>query len=358
MASRDTESGFQTPASKKRKALESPSLLPASQSTMPLSSCKNRTPLIVKGIDPKYNSQLRIMNELRQYHPSLRVFQLKQSQNGWIFIGDTPKDFAILQSEPKMQQVFGKNVQVSLPKSYHSADATKGKVLVFKGVSANVTIDDFKELLEFNKITVAEAERTTSKRSGGDLPYIKIKCDDPKQAEALILQGFICQKTSIILKVEKFRTTPSTQQCCKCQGFGHKAPNCTQKPKCVVCGEAHSHKNCPNKDKRKPHVANYKGCPAYKDQAFRQHMVQKQVSHASILKQASPPPPPPSNIFNLTAKQIISLVTNMVIQVAVPQLCTKNLPPKQVQVKSDLSRQIAETAKKCLGVSIERQRSV
>ena len=45
----------------------------------------------------------------------------------------------------------------------------------------------------------------------------------------------------------------------------------------------------------------------------------------------------------------------MVIQVALPQLCTKNLPEKQVQVKSDLSRQIAETAKKCLGVSIKRK---
>ena len=81
------------------------------------------------------------------------------------------------------------------------------------------------------------------------------------------------------------------------------------------------------------------------------HVVQKQVSYASILKQASPPPP--SNTFNFTAEQIVSLVTNVVIQVALPQLCTKNLPEKQVQVKSDLSRQIAETAKKCLGVSIE-----
>ena len=61
----------------------------------------------------------------------------------------------------------------------------------------------------------------------------------------------------------------------------------------------------------------------------------------------------PSNTFNFTAKQIVSLVTNVVIQVALPQLCTKNLPEKQVQVKSDLSRQIPETAKKCLGVSIE-----
>ena len=85
-----------------------------------------------------------------------------------------------------MQQVLGKNVKVSLPKSYHSADATKGKILVFKGASTNVTIENFKELLEFNKITHAEAERMTSKRTGRDLPFIKIKCDDPKQAKALI----------------------------------------------------------------------------------------------------------------------------------------------------------------------------
>ena len=35
------------------------------------------------------------------------------------------------------------------------------------------------------------------------------------------------------------------------------------------------------------------------------------------------------------------------------QLCTKNLPEKQVHAKSDLSKQIGETAKKCLGVNIE-----
>ena len=198
-----------------------------------------------------------------------------------------------------MQQVFGKNVKVSLPESHHSADATKGKILVFKGVSTNVTIYDFKELLEFNKITHAEAERMTSKRSGRDLPFIKIKCDDPKQAEALISGAFVCQKTGINFKVEEFRTTPSIQQGFKCQDFGYKALNCTKKPKCVVFGEAHSHKNCPNKHKRKPkcancrgpHVANYKGCRAYKDHAFRQHVVQKQVSYSSILKQVSPPPP-------------------------------------------------------------------
>ena len=161
------------------------------------------------------------------------------------------------------------------------------------------------------------------------LPFIKIKSDDPKQAEALLSGGLVCQKTGIIFRVEEFKTTPPILQCFKCQSFGHKALNCTKKEKCVVCGEAHSHKNCPNKEKRKPkcancrgpHVANYRGCPAYKDQAFRQHVVQKQISYASVLKQASPPPT--SNTFSFTAEQIVSLVTNVVIQIAQPQLCTK-----------------------------------
>ena len=183
------------------------------------------------------------------------------------------------------------------------------------------------------------------------MPFIKIKSDKPKQAEALLSGGLVCQKTGIIFRVEESKTTLSILQCFKCQSFGHKALNCTKKEKCVVCGEAHSHKNCPNKEKQKPkcancrgpHVANYRGCPAYKDQAFRQHVVQKQISYASVLKQASPPPT--SNTFNFTVEQIVSLVTKVVIQIAQPQLCTQNLPGKQVQAKSDLSKQIAETAK-------------
>ena len=139
-----SESGFETPASKKRKASVSPCLPPASQPTTQLSSNKNRTPLIATGIDPKFNRQIRIMNELRQYYPSFRAYQIKQTQKGWIFIGDTPKDFAILQSESKVQQVFGPNAKVSLLKSYYSADASKRNVLIFKGVSRNITLDDFK----------------------------------------------------------------------------------------------------------------------------------------------------------------------------------------------------------------------
>ena len=115
--------------------------------------------------------------------------------------------------------------------------------------SVNITNKDFKELLDFNKINHAEPERMKSKRTGKDMPFIKIKSDDPKQAESVISGGLVCQKTGIIFRVEEFKTTPSILQCFKCQGFRHKAPNCTINEKCVACGEAHSHKNCPNKEK-------------------------------------------------------------------------------------------------------------
>ena len=81
-----TEGSFQTPASTKRKASRSPSLPPASQPTTPPSTYKNRTPLIATGIDPEFNTSIRIMSELRQYHPSLRVFQIKQSINQYIYL--------------------------------------------------------------------------------------------------------------------------------------------------------------------------------------------------------------------------------------------------------------------------------
>ena len=106
-----TESGFQTPASKKRKASGSPSLPPVSQPTTPPSSYKNKTPLIATGIDPKFNTPIKIMSELRQYHPNLRVFQIKQTKNGWIFIGDTPKDFAIRRASQKCSKFSGQKLR-------------------------------------------------------------------------------------------------------------------------------------------------------------------------------------------------------------------------------------------------------
>ena len=47
-----------------------------------------------------------------------------------------------------------------------------------------------------------------SKITGKDLPFIKIKSDDPKQAEALLSGGLVCQKTGLILGSRSLRQYP------------------------------------------------------------------------------------------------------------------------------------------------------
>ena len=88
-----------------------------------------------------------------------------------------------------------------------------------------------------------------------------------------VSQNLTCNITGIIYKVEEFRSPVSVQQCWNCQCFGHSAKTCRSKTKCLICGESHHHKGCPNREKKQPkcanckwpHAASYKGCPAYKN---------------------------------------------------------------------------------------------
>ena len=245
-------------------------------------------------------SKANYMSELSHYHPALRVSRVKDLPNqGFLTVGNTPRDVIILQSETKMKACLGKNLKISLPRAYQNKD--KSRTLVVKGVPTEFTDDEFKQVLDHNKIKHAKAERMQSKRDGRKLQMFQLELSDSAEAEALISSNITCLQTGIIFKVEEFRAPISFQQCYNCQHFGHSAKNCQAKTKCVICGEGHSHKGCPNREKQQPkcasckgpHVANYKGCPAYKKQVFRQHVVDNQKSYASILKQNSAPTPQP-----------------------------------------------------------------
>ena len=105
-----------------------------------------------------------------------------------------------------------------------------------------------------------------------------------------------------------------------------------KQPKCANC--------------KGPHVANYKGCPAYKKQVFPQHVVGNQKSYASILKQNSAPPPQlKGDIFSFTANQLAKFVATVAIQIAQPQVCYSNAPKDAVDKKSSLCRRVSEAAK-------------
>ena len=170
-----------------------------------------------------------------------------------------------------MKACLGQNVSASVPKAYQTAKALS-KTLVVKGVPTEVSEKDFKEFLDLNKIIHAKAECLTSKKDGRVLQMFKLEIKDEAEAEALILQNLTCHTTGIIYKVEEFRSPGSVQQCWNCQNFGHSAKTCKSKTKCLICGESHHHKGCPDREKKQPkcadckgpHVASYKGCPAHK----------------------------------------------------------------------------------------------
>ena len=83
------------------------------------------------------------MSELRQYHSSLKVSQIKELPKGdYLVIGDSAQDVAILQSETKMKAALGKNIKVSLPKAFQP-NKTQTNSLAIKGVPTSVTDKNF-----------------------------------------------------------------------------------------------------------------------------------------------------------------------------------------------------------------------
>ena len=62
------------------------------------------------------------MDELRQYHPSLKISRIKELPKGdFIAVGDSMQDVIILQNESKMKAALGKNVKISLPKAFQTS---------------------------------------------------------------------------------------------------------------------------------------------------------------------------------------------------------------------------------------------
>ena len=200
---------------------------------------KNKISMIISGIDKKFKTWRCVMGELRQFHPSLKVSQVKELPQGdLLIIGDSMQDVIILQSENKMKAAPGKNVKVSLPTAYQTSK-THNKILAIKGVPTDITDNEFKEFLDLNKINYAKAERLKSKKDDRVLPIFPLEITDPDEAEALLSQNLMCNVTGIIYKVEDFRQPVSVTQCFNGQSFGHSAKNCRWKQKCQICGESH-----------------------------------------------------------------------------------------------------------------------
>ena len=231
-----------------------------------------------------------------------------------------------------MKVASGQKVKVSLPKAFQT-NKVQTESLAVKEVPTNIAETDFEAFLDLN---------------------------NPDEVEALISQNLVCNVTGIVYKVEEFQALSSIMQCYNCQCFSHSAKTCRSKQKCLIRGENHSHKGCPSRELQKPtcanckgpHVASYNGCPKYKKQAFRQHVVNNQKSYASVVSQNTLPQPQTTQTFTFTAEQLTKFVAKVVIQIAQPQVCYLNPQQDTLDLKSSMCHKVSNTAKTILKIGI------
>ena len=95
-----------------------------------------------------------------------------------------------------------------------------------------------------------------------------------------------------------------------------------------------------------------KGCPEYKKQAFRQHVVNHQKSYAAVVGQNSHSQPETTQTYQFTAEQLTKFVANVAIQIAQPQVCYPNPKQDMLNLKSSMCRKVSTVAKTILGVNI------
>ena len=176
------------------------------------------------------------MDELRQYHPSLKISRVKELPKGdFVAIGDSVQDIIILQNESKIKASLGKSVKIS---------KVQTKSLATKGVPTDIMDIDFKEFLDLNKISYVKAECLKSKKDGRVLPTFRLEISNPTEAEALISQNLVCQVNSIVYEVEEFRSRSATTA----RILVTQLKTVGQSKKCLICGENHTHKGCPNRE--------------------------------------------------------------------------------------------------------------
>ena len=191
---------------KKRKASGSPTLptlqktgsseLPPGTPTRPKPAIiKNKIPVILSGIKAEHKNWRKLLGELRQFHPGLKVSQIKELPKGdFLLIGDSMQDVIILQNESKMKAALGQNVKVSLPKAFQ-INKQQTKSLAVKGVPSDISDSEFKEFLELKKINFAKAECLKSKKDGRVLPIFRLEISDPTEARLFFPKIPTLQKT-------------------------------------------------------------------------------------------------------------------------------------------------------------------
>ena len=155
-------------------------------------------------------------------------------------------------------------------------------------IGLDTSMDELKHEILSQKLEFTSLERIYKGKDKTPTLFIKIAFNLESLPEFLKI-GYQRHR------VKQYIGTP--WQCYRCQGFGHSAPHCRFKPRCLVCSGPHELREC---DQRKnngratqvkcpncqgAHTANYGGCPSYqKAKIIEKIRVEKKLSYRDATK--------------------------------------------------------------------------
>lgn len=186
-------------------------------------------------------------------------------------------------SETKIQIYLEKNYRTVIQKfdsckrNYYTYQlkSAKGLIVVIKGIDSSVPIDEIKSALELEGFEVKSIHNILNKNKVPQpLFRVEISFNSSQlkkgQSHPIYNLRYLLNRKITVEEPIKRENPP---QCLNCQEFGHTKSYCKLPTVCVICGDVHNSKECPNSKTDsvvkkcsncgQNHTANYRGCPVF-----------------------------------------------------------------------------------------------
>jgi hypothetical protein len=235
-------------------------------------------PVIIDGV-PIELKGVGLCKELANLAPGVDIKRVSRMQRGGVLIvpcspGEGAKLVDLSKSWPAA--ALGGNARVHFAGEMSDrAKASKAQeklCVVAYGLDPAISVDELREYMPDEIKDVRPLSRTA----------MLLEVETEEAIECLCRNGL--RVLCMLLRCKRYVEKAAALQCYNCQGFGHVAAKCKDKPKCLKCCGEHKTTsctadavvrkcaNCGSSD----HTAAYKGCPTFRQ--ARTDMHQQQLS--------------------------------------------------------------------------------
>ena len=229
---------------------------------------KKVTVVILEGIKVEaFHNTLTLQKELERSKPCIAMCDLKPGRNNTVIVtAKTMTDFSELLKPWKKNQYLG-TVLPRLPKEQRPKNQFYS--VIAKNVPIAIQTRELEEELSkqgFGPSIITRFQRKLEDSTQQTLKVVKIDLCNERDQTRLIEQGFKLGFLKIQPEAYQIR---SSNQCFKCQEWGHSHSDCTKPSKCRWCAGSHDSRSCPNPNGLKRcanctggHPSHWSGCPA------------------------------------------------------------------------------------------------